>query len=48
MQKQQQAGGAGPQDAEFDPSQMHGAGQQQNNTQQSDGPVDADFEVVDD
>jgi len=47
MQKQQGAqGGPGPdmQDANFDPSQM--GGQQQEQPKQ-DGPVDADFEVVD-
>ncbi len=53
MQKQQQAaqGGAGPdmKDAGFDPSKM--GGQQQEPPKEepkSDGPVDADFEVVDD
>jgi molecular chaperone DnaK len=49
MQKQQQeAGGAGPQNADFDPSKMGGqsAGQQQQKPEE--GPVDADFEVVDD
>ncbi|MCF7911058.1 MAG: molecular chaperone DnaK [Candidatus Cloacimonetes bacterium] len=49
MQQQQQAeGGAGPQNADFDPSKMGGqsAGQQQQ--QAEEGPVDADFEVVDD
>jgi len=50
MQKQQgAAGGAGPdmQDAQFDPSQMGGQ-QQQQEAPKADGPVDADFEVVDD
>ena len=49
MQKQQGAtGGAGPdmQDAQFDPSQMGGQ-QQQQEAPKADGPVDADFEVVD-
>ncbi|RLC49583.1 MAG: molecular chaperone DnaK [Candidatus Cloacimonadota bacterium] len=49
MQKQQSAaGGAGPdmQDAQFDPSQMGGQ-QQQQEAPKADGPVDADFEVVD-
>jgi molecular chaperone DnaK len=53
MQKEQQAaqGGAGPdmKDAGFDPSKM--GGQQQEPPKEepkSDGPVDADFEVVDD
>ena len=49
MQKQQQAaGGAGPQNADFDPSKMgeQSAGQQQQKPEE--GPVDADFEVVDD
>jgi molecular chaperone DnaK len=48
MQKQQgEQGGAGPdmQDAHFDPSQM--GGQQQQEAPKADGPVDADFEVVD-
>jgi len=48
MQKeQQQAGGGATQDANFDPNQMHEAGQQ-GEQQKSDGPIDADFEVVDD
>jgi len=48
MQKeQQQAGGGATQDANFDPNQMHDAGQQ-GEQQKSDGPIDADFEVVDD
>jgi molecular chaperone DnaK len=50
MQKQQGAqGGPNPnmQDAEFDPSKM-GGHQQQQSEPKSDGPVDADFEVVDD
>jgi len=48
MQKeQQQAGGGATQDANFDPNQMHDAGQQ-GEQQKPDGPIDADFEVVDD
>lgn len=48
MQKQQGAQGAGPNmnEADFDPSQMGGGAQQQQ--PKNDGPVDADFEVVDD
>ena len=49
MQKQQQAaGGAGPQNADFDPSKMGGQAGGQQQTQEEEGPVDADFEVVDD
>jgi len=49
MQKQQQAaGGAGPQNADFDPSKMGGQAGEQQQTQEEEGPVDADFEVVDD
>ncbi len=52
MQKQQQAQGAGggtTQDAEFDPGKMGGQQQQQQKSDDNtDGPVDADFEVVDD
>jgi len=49
MQKQQAQGGANPnmQDAEFDPSKMKGTGQTAEEPPQKDGPVDADFEVVD-
>ncbi len=48
MQKEQQAqGGANPNmgNADFDPSKM--GGQQQQQEKKEDGPVDADFEVVD-
>lgn len=48
MQKEQQAqGGAGPDmnNAEFDPSKMGGQNPQQE--EKEDGPVDADFEVMD-
>jgi len=49
MQKQQQAaGGAGPQNADFDPSKMGGQAGEQQQKQEEEGPVDADFEVVDD
>ncbi|MCF7793070.1 MAG: molecular chaperone DnaK [Candidatus Cloacimonetes bacterium] len=51
MQKQQQAQGGGEsqtQNADFDPSKMGGQQQQQKSEPNSDGPVDADFEVVDD
>ena len=49
MQKEQQAqGGANPNmgNADFDPSKM--GGQQRQQEKKEDGPVDADFEVVDD
>ncbi|MCD4820356.1 MAG: molecular chaperone DnaK [Candidatus Cloacimonetes bacterium] len=48
MQKQQAQSEANPnmQDAEFDPSKMQGGGQAQE-PPKKDGPVDADFEVVD-
>ncbi|MDP8221241.1 MAG: molecular chaperone DnaK [Candidatus Stygibacter frigidus] len=49
MQKQQQsAGGGGPQNADFDPSKMGGQPGGQQQSQEEEGPVDADFEVVDD
>ena len=49
MQKQQQAdGGAGPQNADFDPSKMGGQAGGQQQAEPEEGPVDADFEVVDD
>ena len=48
MQKQQAAGG-GAQNADFDPSKMGSqSGTQQEQKEETDGPVDADFEVVDD
>ncbi len=49
MQKQQQsgAGGAGPQGADFDPSKMQGHTQSQPEPEEDNGPVDADFEVMD-
>ncbi len=49
MQKQQQsgAGGAESQNADFDPSKMRGQTQSQPEPEEDNGPVDADFEVVD-
>ena len=48
MQKQQQAqGGPNMNEANFDPSQMGGE-TNSSNDETNDGPVDADFEVVDD
>ncbi|MCF7919326.1 MAG: molecular chaperone DnaK [Candidatus Cloacimonetes bacterium] len=45
MQKQQGAGGEQTQDAHFDPGKMKGATQEQ--PEGNDGPIEADFEVVD-